>query len=566
MAGRGSPLRRLLGLETEYAVRFAPDEEHPGNDIVFQAVKESLAMLVATRPGHSAPGRDQLFVENGGAFYYEYLPHCLWGGLVEGATPECRGPGQLVLYQRAQEALLWEAIPVAEQRLRTAGFPGKLGLLKNSRDAEGHVYGSQENYEATVASGLPLVLYRSGVALLLPILALQTLLTYALVIAVLLVVLVATIVMLFVPRWRRKLERISEDQRLLEIGLGRFQLWFTLVVTWPITTLFARFLELVAFRRVRRQMLAFLVSRSVVVGCGSVDEERRFRLCEKAQAIRLVMRHTILPEDRPIFDTGNLVKMLAAPFNLQLAPVGHLFRRKQRLQLNLADSNRADMAEYLKVGTASLVLDMIEDGFLRDAPRLSRPVEALHAVVDDPALAARLEVKGGTSMTALEIQRFYLDRAREYLRQSPATSIEARRVVELWSEALEALEAGDPARLTGRLDWVTKRFLLERCGWDSETAVLKTLDLRYHELGEGYFDRLAQAHETLRLVDDFEVRKAMREPPRDTPAFVRGGLIRSQAGSGLRVLVSWDSAFIGHRLRGKVIPFRRPGKKPRHAE
>jgi proteasome accessory factor A len=556
MARRGSLFRRLLGLETEYAIRFAPDGEHPGNDVAFQAVKRALSHLVATRPGHSAPGRDQLFTQNGGAFYYEYLPHCLWGGLVEGATPECRGPGQLLVYQRAQEELLLAALPLAEDELRSQGFPGRLGLLKNSRDAEGHVYGSQENYEVPIARGLGLALYRLGVAALLPLLLVQTLATYLLVLLILIGVILGTVVMLFVPRWRRRLEQLSEDQRELEITLGRFQLWFTLIVTWPITTLFALLLRLVAFRRERRRALAFLVTRTVIVGAGSVDGDRRFRLAEKAQSIRKLMRSTILPEDRPIFDTGNLIKMLAAPFNLQLDPVVRLFRQRQRLQLNLADSNRAQVAEYLKVGTAALVLDMIGDDRLAGAPRLRDPVAALRALADDPTLRTPLELAGGATANALEIQRWYQEQARDFLRESTATSMEARQVVRLWGEVLDAYEEGDPGRLVGRVDWVTKRYLLERCGAEDDAATLKTLDLRYHELGEGYFDQLARAGETAVLADPAAVERATREPPEDSPAFVRGGLIRSEAGSGARLIVSWDSAYVGQRLRGKVIPFR----------
>ena len=34
---------------------------------------------------------------------------------------------------------------------------GELGLLKNCRDADGHTYGAQENYEAIIASGARLV-------------------------------------------------------------------------------------------------------------------------------------------------------------------------------------------------------------------------------------------------------------------------------------------------------------------------------------------------------------------------------------------------------------------------
>ncbi|MEE8526861.1 MAG: proteasome accessory factor PafA2 family protein [Thermoanaerobaculia bacterium] len=563
---RRGPLSRLLGLETEYAIRFSPASgvrppggRTPGNDVIFNALSAALGRLVPTRPGSSAVGRDQFFTVNGGAFYYEFLPQRMDGGLIEGATPECRGPRQLLLYQRAQEALLQAALPLAAADLAADGAGGEVGLLKNSRDAEGNVYGAQENYEAEIASGVALWLYRLGLALLLPVLALVTAVTFLVVVVLLAAAVVGFAVALLVPSWRRRLLTFSAaDERRFENAFGRFHLWLVIVSTWPVITLLAIVLRCFAFRRIRRQMTAFLVSRQVIAGCGSVAGGRRFVLSEKGQAIRSVLRRTIRPEDRPIFDTGNLMKMLCAPFNLQLSPIPKLFGRTQRLQLGLADSNRAQEAEYLKVGTATLVLDMIEDGFVDDAPRLRHPLGALREVIGDLSLGARLELRDGTSSTALEIQRFYLDRAREYLRQAPATSLEAEDVVRRWAAVLEALEAGDMESLVGRLDWVTKRFLLEACGGDAGDEVLKTLDLRYHELGEGYFDRLENAGETETMVGEDEVREAMREPPADTPAFHRGRFIRRQDGRDLPIAVSWDSATIGRRWRGKVVPFRRP--------
>ncbi len=562
MRSRGSPLGRLLGLETEYAIRFSPaagrSSPRPGNDVVFQALRTAIGRLVATRPGSSALGRDQVFTQNGGAFYYEFLPHSMDGGLIEGATPECRGPGQLLLYQKAQEALLASALPLARRELEERGFAGELGLVKNSRDAEGHVYGAQENYEVEVARGAALLLYRAGLALLLPVLAVTVLLTYALVVLLLVLAVAGMVVALFVPTWRRRLLGLAEgDERRLENALGRFHLWLVVICTWPLVTPLAALLELFAFRRIRRRLSAFLVSRPLVAGCGSVGEGRRFGLSEKGPAICRVTRWSILPQHRPIFDSGNLMKMLCAPFNFQLRPVGRLFRRRQRLQLGLADSNRAQTAEYLKVGTAALVLDMIEDGFLDDAPRPADPVAALHAVVADPTLRARIELRGGGAMTALEIQRFYLERARRYLRSAPATSLEAEEVVRRWDEVLSALEAGAMDRLVGVLDWVTKRFVLEGAGGDASAAVLKTLDLRYHELGDGYFARLEGAGEAEILIDESAVERAVREPPADTPAFLRGRLIRREIGGALPVTVSWDSATVGRILRAKVIPFRR---------
>lgn len=556
-----APLTRLLGLETEYAIRFSPAEpgRTPGNDVVFKALRSALGRLVPTRPGASSHGRDQFFTVNGGAFYYEFLPHCMEGGLLEGSTPECRGPGQLLLYQRAQEALLGAALPLAGSELDDAGFRGELGLLKNSRDADGNVYGSQENYEVEVAGGFGLLLYRLGIVLLLPILALMTLVLLTIVLLTVAGVLAAGFLALFVPRWRRRLADLSEnDPRRLENAFGRYHMWIILCCTWPLTTPFALLVRAAAFRRVRRRMTAFLVTRPILVGCGSVRDGRRFVLSEKATAVRRLVRRSILPEERPIFDIGNLMKQLCAPFNLQLQPAFRLLRRRQRLQLGCADSNRAQEAEYLRVGCAALVLDMIEDGFLADAPLLRDPVAALHAIAADTALERRLELADGTGRTALEVQRFYLESARRYLRQAPATSFEAEDVIRRWGEVLEALEEGRQDRLVGRVDWVTKRFLLEGCGHDADQATLKTLDLRYHELGSGYFDRLERAGEAPLLVDEEAIRRAIREPPADTPAFHRGRLIGRHAGRRLPIAVSWEAATIGRAWRAKVIPFRRP--------
>ena len=94
-----------MGQETEYAIRFSPKFGRPGNDKIYRFVAEAIGTRVRTEPG-LYPKRPQIFTQNGGAFHYEYLPHRFEGGLIEGATPECRGPGQLLLYQRAQESLL----------------------------------------------------------------------------------------------------------------------------------------------------------------------------------------------------------------------------------------------------------------------------------------------------------------------------------------------------------------------------------------------------------------------------------------------------------------------------
>jgi proteasome accessory factor A len=550
---------RLLGQETEYAIRFAPERRHPGNDVIYDALASAISLRVKTEPGFY-PERPQIFTENGGAFHYEYYPYCAEGGLIEGATPECSGPAQLLLYQKAQEALLSRVVPDAERRLRSSGFPGKLGLLKNCRDAEGHIYGAQESFQATVATGFALALYRAGLALLLPLLAATVvagwLLFLALAVLVLGGALFSTLAVALPPFRKRSffVRLISREDRSLENALGRFLYALSYVVTFPFIASFSLLLRLFAFRRLRRVATAFLVSRPTVSGAGSVEADGRFVLSEKAPSTRRLIRFSISPTDRSIFDVGNLMKPALAAAHLHLSPIAALFRRGQRLQLGLADSSMLQEAEFLKMGSTALVFEMAEAGALDDAPRLKRPIEALHAISSDPNLETVVETHRGP-MTALQIQRFYLEEAKGFVLDGKALSMEALQVIELWREVLFALERRENSSLVGRIDWVTKRYLLEICGDPRDRSLLKTIDLRYHELGEGYAARLERSGLARRLVEEAEVERAIRLPPEGTPAFTRGRFIRGRAPSLSPVRISWESARIGGRFQGRVVRF-----------
>lgn len=580
-------LARLLGLETEYAIRYTPrgvpstspgpgpdrDEDgtlasaaegaRPGNDVIYAAIAAAVRELVASQRGERGAdtGREQLFLENGGAMYYEFLPHALAGGLLEASTPECRGPSQVVLYQRAQETLLLRALPLAEARLRRMGHDGALGLLKNGRDGEDHVYGPQENYEAEIARGPALFLYRLGLALLFPLAVADFVLLWGVTLAI-----VAILVTLFAlslvvaaaaPSLRPRLTLlrwVAEERFDLSRSLGHASLWLELVLCWPLLAPFSLLLRAFAFRRERRALTAFLISRSVLTGAGTVNAAGDFGLSEKGPAIRRLIRASARPDDLPIFDTGNLMKRMMLVF-LRISPYFALFARRQRLQLGLSDANCAQLAEYLKVGTTLLVLDMTEAGALDDAPRLVDPIPALHTLARDPTLAAKVAVTIGGErrmMSALDLQRWYVARARVFLTEQPVRSLEAETIARLWGEALDALEA-DPGRLVGRIDWVTKRWLLETAGSTGSAAVRKKIDLRYHELGQGYFARLEQRGGAEVLVQPTEIEAAITCPPSATPARVRGRLVRELAGSKDRVTVSWDTVRIGGATRAKVI-------------
>lgn len=565
---------RLLGLETEYAIRYTGWGPRPGNDQIYDALLTAMDEVVALEPGGDQPEKKQVFLENGGALNYEHTPDRPHQGLVEGATPECRSPFQLLRYQKAQDLLLIRCLDRARELLREQGWTGDVGLLKNCRDAEGHIYGAQENYEAEVARGPLLALYRLGLVALLPLVAVHLLLCWALYLLLLLSILVvgccALAAMIFFPRLRRHPWTVmvaQGDERGLDATFGKAQLWLAYLELWPVAFPLCWLLRATAFRGVRRQAAAFLISRPLLSGTGTVEADGRFGLSEKGPAIERWMRGSLKPQDRAVFDTGNLLKQAVTPLRLRFAPLVRLFEQRQRLQLGLSDSNGAQVAELLKVATTALVLEMAEEGALDDAPRPRDPVAALRVLVADPALEAEVEMKDGSTWSGLRIQRFYLDRARRFVAGKGVEPFETREILDLWEDTLSALEEGNFDRLVGRLDWVTKRFLIESAGEDlpgepSRESVEKTVDLRYHELGEGYLAEMEREGLATVLVEADEVERALTEPPEDSPAQFRGRLIRDHRRSATPLRVSWTSAWIGERFQGRVVDFRRPEENP----
>lgn len=558
-------LRRLLGLESEYAIGVSPRDgpTAPTNAEVYAAVRQAIEERYVTRPGEGS--LQQIFVENGGSFSYESLPWAPDAGLVEGATAECRGPGTALLYQRAQDAILAEAMPQAERILAARGRQAQLSLRKNCVDAEGNVYGAQENYEAELARGAALWTWRAGLLLLLPLAAVSTLATWTMLLVAVVVAIVLLVPFGIVGLWSRRVRNLPLHRELFggerlgereghgfEHRLGRPLSMAERVLWEPTLRPFFWLSGALAFGRARRDAMAFLVTRPVLSGAGTLQADDRFGLSEKGPAMVRPSRRSVVPADRAIWDGGNLCKSMLGLAMLRWRSFGSLFARRQRLQLGLSDSNVTQLAEYLKLGTTALVLDMVEAGALRDLARLRRPVAALHQVVADPTLGARIRW-GDQELSALEVQRRYWSRARDFVRQSATPSIEAAELVELWGRTLDALER-DPASQVGRIDWVTKRFLLETAGAGEPWPVRKTIDLKLHQLGpQGYLQQLEDTGLAPRVVSEAEVRAAMREPPQDSPARHRGRIIRELRDQDAEVKVYWDRVRVGGALRGRII-------------
>jgi proteasome accessory factor A len=120
-----------------------------------------------------------------------------------------------------------------------------------------------------------------------------------------------------------------------------------------------------------------------------------------------------------------------------------------RLHLILGDSLYSEKAMLLRFGVTQLLVALVDAGGSAPAISLRNPVTALHTVAADTSCKARLPLTDGGKLTAVEVQRRYLEWVARHLPRLPEW---APRVAGLWAEILDALER-DPMSLRGTLDW-----------------------------------------------------------------------------------------------------------------
>ena len=177
-----------------------------------------------------------------------------------------------------------------------------------------------------------------------------------------------------------------------------------------------------------RDLTPFFVTRQVFAGAGRVGRgqegrEPGFQLSQRADFFEVeVGLETTLK--RPIINTRD--EPHADP------------ERHRRLHVIVGDANLAEAATYLKMGSTSLVLALIEAGGLREDLVLADPVREIHAVSHDPSLTHRLTLRDGRRMTALEIQRAYLEAA--------ADLAEKQAIAGVWKVIDEAITGSLPAQ------------------------------------------------------------------------------------------------------------------------
>lgn len=549
---------RLIGLETEYATLVADrqDLSHddlPPSHLVYVQICEAIRRDQPTVAGLF--DNEQMFLASGGAVSFESHPsmHDLPGGLVEFATPEVRSPQELLACQRSIDQLATEATADSETSF-------DLRVLKNSSDALGHIYGCHENYEAEVAHGIWLAVYRIMIACLWGMQVLSLMASLPMMAFICGVLLVSRML-------QGKAPRVGDPSELFEIipgWMASASIGLLRLVHLPTVIILRILARHVAFRRQRKYLTAFLASRVVMCGTGNLDHDGRFQISAKAMAIDSVADMGGFRGERPIFVYGHWLGQFCAKSFMSLGSTRLMFRQRQRMQIGLSDSNLSDIAEYVKVGSVSLLLDIIEAGETAGLPTLKHPLESLHRLTSDWNLITRVPTSNG-EMSALEIQNVYLSHAEKFVDRIPANMHgEAPMVLDRWRELLGAvtnfrMDASDVEESLGRVDWMTKRWMMDKLGKDAEWPERKKIDLRYHELSEdGYYNQFIKTRPERLLVEQELIQRRRRSPPAGSPAAKRGWMIREFAGSDEAMQAEWTHAMIGRGRKRRRVEFVEP--------
>lgn len=280
----------------------------------------------------------------------------------------------------------------------------------------------------------------------------------------------------------------------------------------------------IPFERLIEGLLPFLVTRILLAGAGRVGSENGwvdFQISQRAEFFTELCSVDTLNR-RPLMNSRD-----------EPHADERLYRR---LHVICGDANLSEYAIALKVGTTALVLATLEAGY-GPPGTLKDPIQTLHKLSRDQTYHWTVELEEEGTISALDVQRAYLKAAQQLFRHGDD---ETKWLLREWESVLDDLEA-DPMRCADRLDWVAKRRLLqtfiesEKLSWHDE--IVRSLDLEYHSLDptRSLFYELQNQGAMRRVLTESEIEGALRHPPQDTRAYIRGLCVR-RFSSAIRAL------------------------------
>jgi proteasome accessory factor A len=300
------------------------------------------------------------------------------------------------------------------------------------------------------------------------------------------------------------------------------------------------------FSRLADVLIPFLVTRQLICGAGKVLQTPRgavYCISQRAEHIWEGVS-SATTRSRPIINTRDEPHADA--------------ERYRRLHVIVGDSNMNEATTLLKVGSADLVLRMIEHGVTFRDLSLENPIRAIREISHDLTGTRPVRLAAGRSASALEIQREYYTRAVDFLAKN-GEDAPTKRVLELWGRTLDAIEQQDLSLIDREIDWATKFQLIERYRAKHDLPLssprVAQLDLAYHDISRtrGLYYLLQSRGAVERVVSDLAIFEAKGVPPQTTRAKLRGDFIRRAQERRRDFTVDWVHLKLNDQAQRTVL-------------
>jgi len=299
------------------------------------------------------------------------------------------------------------------------------------------------------------------------------------------------------------------------------------------------------YRRLTEALLPFLVTRQLISGNGVVVQdpkalplyeqfptraEPHFAFSQRADYMHEAISSSST-RARPMINTRDEPHAESSTY--------------RRLHVIVGDSNMSETTQLLRFGTTDLLLRIIESGKPLANLQLAHPVRAIRQVSHDLTGKTRLELSGGRTMTALEIQEFYLTQAQSFVAERGAHHKFLTQILDLWARTLQAIRSQNFSSIDTEVDWAIKHKFLNayatKNNLDWDAARLVQLDMSYHDIHpkRGLFNLLQTRGATDRVLTDAQVDAACKNPPATTRALLRHRFINSARALGMDYSMDW---------------------------
>jgi len=310
---------------------------------------------------------------------------------------------------------------------------------------------------------------------------------------------------------------------------------------------------------IRINLIPFLATRQIFSGSGGFwnfgeKPHWRYILSQRAMALKKIVNMSMM-ESKPC------VSLRDEP----LASHEKYFR----IQVCSGDALMSEFATYLSLGTTSIVLSMIEDGWLDEylifawnrGPKYRKQAELFaediktigcfkdisRLFLSDPHITIPMCIGGEPrNLTVCEIQYEFLKRAEEYFLTFRNPHAWEKEILKNWRFVLNLISQNDPER--GRyIEWVVKYDMLKQTGirrygvdpdaierhglthpslWNQKVrrkngkeetlgSILTAASIQYANIDKkkSVYWKLARAGKIKRLFTETEIKQAIRYPP-----------------------------------------------------